>query len=433
MTYRVSAVCRVAASFLIAAGVASSAAAQAISPVVQNSTGFNLPRFGGQVTYALTASQLMNFGYNGQNGNVYTTNLSGNVGYLSNSERHPFSLIYSGGFLGSETPDLQPSTTYQNLSLSQVLRSRRNTFIAADTVNYMPQSPVSGLSGVPGVGDLGISPVQIGGIYGPGILTNTATRVTNVASVTDSQDVTGKTSIQGTGAYAIQRFIGNIPAVGIGVFDNDSVTAAAGVNHRFSPKTKVGVNYVFQRFSYIGSDYTFNANGVSFEYIHNFSPRMVLDASVGPQWNSSNLFSSTAINAAVAASLTYSAERSSMSLAYSRGANNGSGIVQGAISDTVSAVGRHNFSRDLTGALSASYTHSSSLNNLVFQPFDINSVIFSGQVSRAIGRSLSVYGSYTLERQDSANYLANTIAFNGLQQIVGVGITYSPRARHYGH
>jgi hypothetical protein len=432
MTHKVSFASKVAASVLLAAGVVSSAAAQAIPPVVQNSTGFNLPRFGGQVTYAITASQLLQFGYNGGNQNVYSTNIGGNVGYLSNSERHPFSLIYSGGFLGSESSNLQPNTTYQDLAISQVLRNRHNTFIAADTVSYLPQSPVSGLSGIPGVGDLGISPVQVGGIATPGILTNEATRVTNIVSVTDSQDITGRTSIQGTGAFALERFLGNITPAGNNFFDNNSETASVGLNHKFTKKDTLGVSYVWERFTYLGSTYTFNANGVNLEYIHNFSPRMVLDASVGPQWNGSPLFTTTSLNLAVAANLTYTAERSSMSVGYSRGTNNGSGIVQGALVDSVSVVGRHNFTRDLTGAVSASYSHSRSLDNLIFTPFNINSLIVGAQASRGIGRSLSVYGSYTLERQTSANYLANTIAFNGLEHIVGFGITYSPKSRHFG-
>jgi hypothetical protein len=433
MTYQVRFLSRAVASLMLVAGFTASLNAQAIPPVVPVSNGFNLPHLGGQFTYALTASQLITFGYagNSANGNVYQTNIGGDLAYLSNSEKHPFSMIYSGGYLASESDQI-PSAPYQNLSLSQVYRTRKDAFIAADTVSYLPQSPVTGLSGIPGVGDLGISPVQVTGTVGPGILTNYATRVTNIVSLSDSHAFTPSTSLQGTGAYSISRFTGNVAPTS-SVFDSNQVDASGGINHRINARSSVGVNYVYSHFSYTDNPFTFNTNGVNLEYIYHFSRKMTIDASVGPQWNAGTTFGNTALNVAAAVNVNYLGERSSGTLSYTRGTNSGSGVVAGALLDTVGFVGRHNFTRELTGAVTATYTHSGSLPTLQFQPFDVNSEIFGGQLSRGIGPSLSVYGSYTFERQTSSNYLVNTIAFNGTQQVLGFGITYSPRSHLLGH
>lgn len=391
--------------------------------------GFSLPTVSGQVSYAITASQTYTTGYDGYDQNVNSTNISGNLAYLSSSETHPFGLIYSGGFLGSESSAL-PSSTFQNLSMSQLYHGKRDNFVAADTVSYLPQSPVAGLSGVPGVGDLGIGPVQIGGYQGPGILTQYARRVSNDISVSDTHNITGKTSLQATGFYSIGRFL-YTDSLPYSTYDTNEVGASAGLLHRFSARDSFGVNYSYTHFSFVGETYSFDSHGASVEYIHRFSPRLVFDGSAGPQWNLSGIYSSVSLSAAVTASLVYTAERSTFTAGYTRGTSTGFGVVQGSLTDTAGLIARHNFTRALSAAATFSYSHSSSLPTGLFLPFTINSEIGSAQITRSLGPSFSIFASYTAQNQGSNNYLANTIALNGLSQTVGAGITYSPRTRHF--
>ncbi len=187
---------------------APSALAQAL-PAAQASpisTGFALPRSEGTLQYAVSASETLNSGYYGA-GLAAATNLSGDMAYLSGSKNDPFSMVFSGGHSWSDS--IQPSYTFLNLALSQVVTTRLWTFIAADSVSYLPSTPTTGLSGVPGVGDLGIAPLPAGGYDGQGVLTDYSTRVSNAASGTLSINLTGKTSLNGTGVYAITRFLGN--------------------------------------------------------------------------------------------------------------------------------------------------------------------------------------------------------------------------------
>jgi hypothetical protein len=417
------------ACVLTSACMAATCSAQDQPPVLPTSMGFSLPTISGQVSYAITASQTYTTGYNGQDANVNSTNISGNIAYLSSSETHPFGMIYSGGFLGSESAAL-PSSTFQNLSLSQLYHGKRDNFVIADTVSYLPQSPISGLSGVAGVGDLGIGPVQIGGYQGPGILTQYSRRVSNDVSASDTHNITGKTSLSVTGFYSIGRFL-YTDSLPYNTYDTNEEGATVGVLHRLSARDSFGVNYTYTHFSFVGQSYSFDTHGANVEYIHRFSPRLIFDGSAGPQWNLSDIYSSTPLNAAVTASLVYTAERSTFSVGYTRGASTGFGVVQGSLTDTVGLTARHNFSRSLSAATTFSYSHSASLATGLFLPFSINSEIGSAQVTRSLGTSFSIYASYTAQNQNSDNYLANTIALNGLSQTVGVGITYSPRTRHF--
>jgi hypothetical protein len=399
------------------------------SPAVTTSAasqGFGIPDFRGNLSYAISASESITTGYNGGYGTATSTNLSGDLAYLSRSETHPFSAVYSGGFLGT-TSGYQPSTTFQNLSLSQMFKGRKWSFIVADTVSYLPQSPTVGLSGIPGLGDLAIDPVQIGQGFGSGILSNYANRVTNYSSATATRSLTGRTSVEATGTYGIQRFLDTAFAL-----DSNQVMGSGGVTHRINARNTVAANYSYAHFTYVGQPYTFNTNGVSFEYVRNITPRFLMDVSIGPQWNAGSTFSSTSLNVAGSLLLSYVRERTSMSLGYTRGTNNGSGVVQGAIQDSLGFSARRQLNRAWGTAGSVSYVHSSSLPNLTSLPFTINGVVASAQITRQLSRNFSAFGSYTIQRQTTQGITASSNAFSGLSQIFGFGVTYSPGQIHLG-
>ena len=91
----------------------------------------------------------------------------------------PFSLVYSGGVYfrhrtgNSELQTLSEPCCFAGLS------NRAWVFVVTDSFSYLPDSPTTGLSGVAGVGDVGVFPVQTG--LGPtqSILTNYSSRIAN--------------------------------------------------------------------------------------------------------------------------------------------------------------------------------------------------------------------------------------------------------------
>ena len=87
--------------------------------------------------------------------------------------------MYSGGYLYSSVPGYPSSSTFQNLAASPGGTTKNWNFVIDDAVSYLPESPTTGLSGIPGVGDIGVEPVQIGDQPAQSILTNYATRVGN--------------------------------------------------------------------------------------------------------------------------------------------------------------------------------------------------------------------------------------------------------------
>lgn len=403
------------------------------APTIQappDSIGFQLPQFGGQINYAVSASQTVTTDYNGDGGTVSSTNISGDFGYITTSETHPFAVLYSGGFLGSESSQF-PSTTFQNLSLSQSYKTKSWNFVGSDTISYLPDSPVGGLSGIPGVGDLGVTPVQPGGYLGSGILTNYDNRVSNIVGGTISRSLTGSTSLEGTGTYAIERFLGSSVA-NDSSFDSNQVGASGGIQHRIDARNTIGASYTYSHFTYTGQPFSFTSNGVNLEYIRRISSKLTLDASAGPQWSTGTSFTTTTLNLAADISLSYLGERTSSSLMYARGTSAGAGVVEGALTDTVLFSTSRRLNAVWRAAASASYTRSQSLPNIIYPPFTIDSEIASGQLSRGFGRNFSAYGSYTLENQSISGAVATGLTFSGLEQIFGVGVTYSPGSSRVG-
>jgi hypothetical protein len=302
----------------------------------------------------------------------------------------------------------------------------------------MPGTSTTGLSGVPGVGDLGLTPVPVGPDTGQGILTDYSNRISNAASAAISRPITGKTFFNATGSYAITRFLsgsGNASASGL---DSNAVTGGGGISHQYSARNTLGANYAYSYFSYPGYNFglptaSFDSQTASLQYTHQFTRKLGLNASSGPQWTAIDLpGSSLSLSLYADVALAYSGKFSRASLAYVRSTNAGSGVIGGSLSDAVSFTTTRTFVRVWNCAFASSYTHSSSLAGLASYTFDTTMAGF--QVSRAIGRSFSAFASYTLENQSTQGSATSVIdVFSGFSQVLGFGLTYAPMSIHFGH
>jgi hypothetical protein len=133
----------------------------------------------------------------------------------------------------------------------------------------------------------------------------------------------------------------------------------------------------------------------------------------------------------VSASASYAAKNYSTSLAFSRSANGGFGAVSGAISNSATFSASRTFAVVWNTSGTVGYSQNSNLPGPNVARFSGSTYVVSGQVSRAIARSLSCFASYTLEEQ-STSAAAAVDLFSGTSQVVGFGITYSPSALHLG-
>ena len=419
---------RVALSLLaLALSPLSFARAQAIVAAVGPSPGFQLPTTSGTLHYGLSFSERATLGYEGDNSTYYSTNFSGNLGYLSESRVHPFSAIYSGGYLLGTNG--QPSSQYHDLAFSQVLTFGRWTAVVGDSVAYLPESAAGGLSGIPGVGDANLTPGLPGTYLDQSILNRNITRISNIATGSLTRQITGATGIFGAGSFGVDRYIG---AGGTGIDDNNS-SVSGGINHRINPRTSTGAVYSYGRYSYTGQSIVTSSQTFSLQVSRQFSRKLSGSASAGPQWISANTpLIPSQLSYALGANLTYAGKNTSSSVGFSRGTSAGSGVITGAISNSLFAGVQRRFGPGWQGAANVFYVRSQSLATGAFN-VNFDQVVGVLQVNRAISRNFSAYASYSAERQIDNGPIASAILFNGLSQTLGFGITYSPESIHVGH
>ncbi len=423
--------CPLALLCLTASALAcSSARSQSIPAGVGSvpNIGFQLPQWNGSFNYSLNASELISTGFY-NTGTAYTTNLSGDAAYLSNSTSRPFDAIYTGGVLLQNSG--QPNTFYQNLALSQGFISKNWNVSIQDNVSYLPESPVTGLSGVPGVGDLGIDPVPIGPDAGIGILTTYGPRVSNTVTGSVSRVLSGHLSAQVSAYDSIQRFIGDNANEAV---DNSSYGGSGGVSYHFDQRSALTGNYNYSKFSYTGSSYSFTTQGATIDYSRQWTRRITTDVYVGPQHvtNSDPAFGNPTTEIAAGASVSLSGRNAFYTLVFSRGVNNGSGVIAGSFSDNVIGAAHRQFGRHWSVSGSLGYSRSTSLPSIELYTFSSEGVSAGGQVVRSLGRRLSGYAGYTVEDQSTSGSETPLNAFSGVYQVFGVGVSYSPGSMFLG-
>jgi hypothetical protein len=407
-----------------------------------SSTGSNpnLPPLDGILHYSMSASQQVQFGYYGSGETTSSTGLSGNLSFTAKSETKPFSTVLAGGLLLPNGQG-QGLSTFWNVAATQGIVGRRWAANISDSFSFLPQSPTTGLSGIPGVGDLGADPVQ-GPAAGPGggVLTYSGDRIINSLGGSVERQIAPATSISGAGNWSIIHFLDQNAGL-----NNSGVSGEVALNQRLDSRSSVSVSGVYTTFSYSGpgagpATPDFQTKGVNLGYQRRLTRSLSMSASGGPLWISSS--NSTLIPSrlalAASASLSYTRGLTNASVSYNRGANGGSGVIPGALSDIILASVARTFGRKWVASADGGYSHASGLTEYAVAGslVGVNEVYDSGfggvQVTRGFGAHYSTYASFSVQHQTS-NYAASGFnAFQGTSETFAVGVTFTPRSTRLG-
>jgi hypothetical protein len=389
-----------------------------------NNFGFNLPSHLGTLSYSLSASELMETGA-GEGSSVETsTALSGNLAFLSKSEDDPFSVVYSGGYIFSALGGSDQSTVYQNLAASQVYRTKSWVYVASDSVNYLPGAPTTGLSGVAGVGDVGVFPVQTG--IGPdqSILTTYSNRVGNGLVGSATWQVTPSMNLEGSGSWQLLHFTG-VSNPGL---NSNQYLGTFGPNFRIDARNSVGADAYYSRTDYPAyAGYVIESDGINVNFDRAWTRRLSTSISVGPETTHGRTFETipSRVDFAGSGSVTYATRTTGLFASYARTVNSGAGVIFGALSDSLTAGLSRPLSRDWSLGLNVTYSHSTGLAPLDGVTPRYDTVFGAAQVSRRLTEALSAYASYTAIDQ-SYNNPNGINALSGLNHIFAIGITFAP-------
>ncbi len=410
------------------------------SAMSSGSAGPNLPTPDGVLHYALSASEIVQFGYYGPSETTYATVLSGNVAYTGKSTVHPFNSIVTGGIIfGNQSG--QGTQYYTNGSVSQGLVTRNWVFNISDSISFLPQSPTTGISGIPGVGDLGAIPIQ-GPAQGPagGILSTSGNRIGNTLGGSAERQIGHATSISGSGFWSALHYFDDNAGL-----DYSQVSGIVAVNQHLNARSSMSLDAVYSSYTYSGpaagiTTPDIETRGINVSYQRLVSRSLSISASVGPQWvsSSNSIQIPSALNVAATAGLSYQRGLTTAYVGYSRGVNGGSGVLPGALADSVYGSLAHTYGRKWVASMSVGYSHTSGLTQV---PSGITSVptnqvydtVFGGvQVTRAFTPHFSGYASYGVQNQSNNFFLPSQNALSGTSQTFGIGVTYTPRSTRLG-
>jgi hypothetical protein len=395
----------------------------------------------GIVHYALSASEIVQLGYFGPGEVTSSSALSGDVAYTAKSTARPFSLIFAGGLILPNQSG-QGVSSYWNVAVSQGYVTRHWVFNVSDSFSFLPESPTTGLSGVAGVGDLGVVPIQGPGA-GPagGVLSDYGNRIANTLGGSVERQISHATSISGSGSWSVLHFLDS----STDGLDYEQIGGQVALNQRIDARSSASVSAVYSVFDYSGAqagpdEPNFQSKGINATYQRLLSRTLTVSASVGPQWASSSnseLIPST-LNVAVSASLAYSRKDTSASIFYSRGVNGGSGVLPGAFSNSVGFGAGKAYGRNWAVSINGAYTHTAGLTYLAglnsqAPAYETYDTVYGGvQVSRRFSTNFSGYLTYTGQNQTTNYAFGAPNALSGTSHTFGAGVTFSPRSTRLG-
>ncbi|HET8925016.1 MAG TPA: hypothetical protein VFN26_18695 [Candidatus Acidoferrum sp.] len=389
--------------------------APALQPDVRPLTGIQNPTLGtpefrhsywvpgfqySDIVSSNSLNQTTNSGWNS------TSYLVGNLSLYEAWSRSRLSVNYSGGgFFPSDSS--QSRGYFHQFGLDQNFDWGRWQLALLDQFFYLPDSPFgfgggTGIS-IPGVGgSLGAPLPGLGGSYQPNqtILTSFGARYGNSFAPQVSYTISRRSSINIAGSYGILRFVqaGNIQSNDYG--------ANAGYNYSLGKKDTLGVLYRFNAFRYIGIPQGLNDHAVQLSYGRKITGRLALQLSGGPEFtmfavpmgNASNQ-----IGASASVGLNYGTARNFMTLTYTHGVSNGSGVQVGSSSDQLQTGLARQLSRTWKGNFNFGYARNGSLGSpgMSQTPQSFNSFYVGGNLSHPLGREATFSIAYTARIQIS--------------------------------
>jgi hypothetical protein len=344
---------------------------------------------------------------------------SGEVTYASPSERRPTTLTYSGGDMWNFSGVGGESGVFQHLLVSQGILGRNWSWSISDDVSYMPQSPTTGFSGIPGVGNLPTptTPSQT-------ILTLNTRSVDNLVNSSYTHSLNHATSLSINGSYGILRF-----PDGNGL-ETNQWEAGTQITRRLNAHNSIFGEYSYSRYGYPGYTITMGTQSAQFGVQRTWNRRFSTSASVGPEWtqgsDSAQIPSSTEV--AANANATYQARSTIAFLGYSQGTAGSSGAI--------SSFGTHNYDaiagvtrqigRNLSLGGSGGYMRTRGLKLAGVTNSEYGGV----SATQRLGRYFTVFANYTATKQLSSSVLSMN-AIHGVSQAISFGIGYSPREIHF--
>ena len=343
--------------------------------------------------------------------------VSGTLAYTNRTLEKPFTMTYAGGYTWTLTGPAYQTGQFHRMFLSQGINARRWKLLFSDNVAYSPQSPTTGFSGIPGIGEV-IGAPNPSPSTSQAILTVNTHVLNNSALAQFEHTLNFATSVTMGGTSDI-LFFPNHDGI-----DTRSASANGYLTRRISARTSFGGRYTFTQFEYPGTTVAMHTSTVLGGVNERITRNLSVSEYFGPQWIDSTVLAviPTQTTYAANASVNYTKRLTTFSGTYNHGTNGGSGYFIGGTVDNVDANVMRRMTPDVTLGFSGGY-----LRNASFNTFGATNAEYGAtQVTWQVGRNLIVFGNYTGRTQSSNITLPGNV-LNDTIHSLSFGFGLSPR------
>lgn len=352
--------------------------------------------------------------------------------------RYEFTATYAGvGLLYNRHPAL--NTSAHTLTISQRIDGKRSSLLLTDFVTYLPESGYGyarfGALDTPGGTSYGYGGLYSGNTAGldtpflPGqsILTGTSSQVGNSTVAQYDYLTSPLSSLTVMGSYVTLLFPNSQH------INYNSAIVRIGYDRSISPNNSIGLFYQADivRFGSLGGNFT--NHEVSLVYRRTISNRLGLELGAGPQvnvFNNSQAQHSTQFSWQGQARLTYQLERLSLELDYFHYTSGGSGVYQGARTDTVAMQTSVPFSRMWAASMSLGYAYNTNLQTALTSASALSYNSWYGTINlqHTLNRWMSLFVGYNLRQQISSQATCIGVGCGTFyaQQYLTFGINWHP-------
>jgi len=331
----------------------------------------------------------------------------------------------------------------QGLNFSDKITFRREVISVFEQMSYLPAFAF-GSGGLGGVGLGGVSLPGTGGLgLAPGltpdqtILTTQGGEIlSNTVMLEGDTHLSARSSVTLLGGYSLLHYFG------ANQFDFGDVNAKAGYNRQVTRADTIGISYTYSGINYTNFAQSIDNHVAQISYGRRITGRMGFQISGGPELSIFSTPIVANIGAApstsqmywtVSSSLQYRLQHTQLGASYFHGVSGGSGVLPGAISNTVSATASRQLTRTLGSSVNFGYSGNAAINVALVGNQSYNYWFGGASLTRSWGRDWNVSLWYQLQYQTgAASFCTGTsCSTNIIQHLISVTLDWHPRPRAF--
>lgn len=222
-----------------------------------------------------------------------------------------------------------------------------------------------------------------------------------------------------------------------GFFNSTMLDAQAGYDYLLSPANSIAILGSYGRIDYSGTSSNTTDYVGAIAFGRKITGRLAFQIAAGPQEIQSSgtagLGNFNFLFASVNSALKYERRRGGVSLSFVRGLTGGSGVFQGATSNTASANAHYQFTRFWTASINGGYALNNSLARTGTPTIQFDDWFVGANLGRRVGLHAQVNFNYGATMQNNPGSICSVAlcGVTGLQQTVGMSVNWHLRPSGY--